>query len=139
MSSISDVGAAKPASEKSTAELVNDLTSQFTHLARTEIRLAARETQEKAKRAGFGVAGYGTAGLLTLYGIGALLAGLVILLAMVMPAWVSAMVVAAALFIAAGIAAAVGRKQFRKGSPMPSDAVENAKEDVKVLKEAARR
>jgi uncharacterized membrane protein YqjE len=139
MSSITDVGAGKPVEEKSTAELVSDLTSQFSHLARTEVRLAARETQEKAKHAGFGLAGFGTAGLLTLYGIGALLAGVVLLLAMVMPAWVAAMVVAGALFVAAAIAALVGRKQFRKGKPMPSDAVDNAKEDVQVLKEAAKR
>jgi uncharacterized membrane protein YqjE len=139
MSSITDVGAAKPASEKSTAELVNDLTSQFSHLARTEVRLAVREVQEKAKHAGIGAAGFGAAGLLALYGLAAVLAGCVLLLAMVVPAWVAAMIVAAALFAGAGIAVLVGRKQFRKGSPMPSEAVDSAKEDVHVLKEAATR
>lgn len=139
MSSTTDVGANKPVAEKSTAELVNDLTSQVGHLVRTEVRLAAREAQEKAKHAGFGIAGIGAAGLLGLYGLAAVLAGIVLLLAMVMPAWGAAMVVAAALFLAAGIAVLVARKQFRKGSPMPSDAVDSAKEDVHVIKEAAKR
>lgn len=139
MSSITDVGAEKPVAEKSTAELVNDLTSQFSHLARTEVRLAVREAQEKAKHAGFGIAGIGAAGLLALYGLAAVIAGLVLLLALAVPAWVAALIVAGALFVAAGIAALVGRKQLRKGAPMPSDAVDSAKEDAEVLKEAAKR
>jgi len=139
MSSITDVGADKPVPEKSTAELVNDLTNQFSHLARTEIRLAVREVQHKAKHAGIGAAGFGAAGVLALYGLGIVLAGLVLLLAMALPAWVAAMIVAGAVFVAAGIAALVGRRQLRKGAPMPSDAVDSAKEDVHVVKEAAKR
>lgn len=140
MSSITDVGAGKPAAEKSTAELVNDLTNQFSHLARTEIRLAARETQEKAKHAGVGLAGFGTAGLLALYGVGAVIAGVILLLAMVVPAWAAAMIVAGALFVAAAIAALVGRRQFRRGTPpLPSDAIDSAREDVHVLTRAAKR
>ncbi|HEX2132430.1 MAG TPA: phage holin family protein [Actinophytocola sp.] len=139
MSSITDLGADKPATQKSTADLVNDLTSQFSHLARTEIRLAVREVQHKAKHAGIGAAGFGVAGVLALYGLGVVLAGLVLLLAMALPAWVAAMIVAGAVFVLAGIAALVGRRQLRKGSPMPSDAVDSAKEDVHVVKEAAKR
>ncbi|OLF14645.1 phage holin family protein [Actinophytocola xanthii] len=139
MSSITDVGADKPAADKSTAELVHDLTSQFSHLARTEIRLAVREVQDKAKHAGIGFASIGAAGVLALYGGGVVLAGLVMLLAMAVPAWVAAMIVGAVLLAGAGIAALVARGQLRKGSPMPSEAVESAKEDVQVVKEAVRR
>lgn len=139
MSSITDVGADKPASQKSTAELVNDLTSQFSHLARTEVRLAVREVQDKAKHAGIGVASIGAAGLLALYGLAVVLAGLVLLLAMAVPAWVAAMIVGGALLVVAGVAALVARGQLRKGAPMPSDAVDSAKEDVQVVKEAAKR
>jgi hypothetical protein len=139
MSSITDVGADEPVAQKSTAELVNDLTNQFSHLARTEIRLAVREVQDKAKHAGIGAAGFGAAGVLALYGLGVVLAGLVLLLAMALPAWVAAMIVAGAVFVAAGIAAMVGRRQLRKGSPMPSDAVDSAKEDVHAVKEATKR
>jgi uncharacterized membrane protein YqjE len=139
MSSITDVGADKPVAEKSTAELVHDLTSQFSHLARTEIRLAVREVQDKAKHAGIGAASIGAAGVLALYGGGVVIAGLVMLLAMAVPAWVAAMIVGAVLLAGAAVAALVARGQLRKGSPMPSEAVESAKEDVQVVKEAVRR
>lgn len=139
MSSITDVGANKPVGEKSTAELVHDLTDQFSHLARTEVQLAMREAQDKAKHAGFGLASIGAAGVLALYGLAVLIAGLVLLLALALPAWVAAMIVGVAVLAVAGVAALVAKKQFKQGAPMPSDAVESAKEDVHVVKEAARR
>ncbi|GAB3448160.1 phage holin family protein [Actinophytocola sediminis] len=130
---------AKPATAKSTAELVNDLTDQVGHLVRTELRLAVRETQDKAKHAGAGVAGLGTAGLLALFGVGALVATLVLVLDLVMPVWVAALIVAVVLFLAAAVAAMVGRRQLRRSSPMPSAAVRGAKRDMHVVKEAAKR
>ncbi|MGH3879693.1 MAG: phage holin family protein [Actinophytocola sp.] len=139
MSSISDVGAHKPASEKSTAELVRDLTEQFSHLARTEVRLAVHEAQDKAKHAGIGAASIGAAGVLAGYGLAIVLAGLVLLLALALPAWVAAMIVGAVVLLAAGVAALVAKKQFRRSAPMPSDAVDSAKEDIQVVKEAAKR
>jgi hypothetical protein len=139
MSSISDVGATKPAAEKSTAELVTDLTEQFSHLARTEVRLAVREVQDKARHAGFGVASIGAAGLLAGYGLAIVLAGVVLLVALVLPAWVAAMIVGAVVLLAAGVAALVAKKQFTRSAPMPSEAVEHAKEDVQVVREAAKR
>ncbi|MGH3756972.1 phage holin family protein [Actinophytocola sp.] len=139
MSSISDVGANKPAGEKSTAELVRDLTEQFSHLARTEVRLAVREVQEKARHAGIGAASIGAAGVLAGYGLAAVLAGAVLLLALVLPAWVAAMIVGAVLLLAAGVAALVARTRLRRGSPMPSDVVDRAKEDIRVVREAATR
>lgn len=139
MSSISDVGADKPAGEKTTAELVRDLTEQFSHLARTEVRLAVREVQDKAKHAGIGAASIGAAGVLAGYGLAIVLAGLVLLLALAVPAWVAAMIVGAVVLLIAGVAALVAKGQFRKSAPMPSDAVDNAKEDIQVVKEAAKR
>lgn len=139
MSSITDVGGDKPAVEKSTAELVRDLTEQFSHLARTEVRLAVREVQDKAKHAGKGAAGIGAAGVLAGYGVAAVLAGIVLLLALALPAWVAAMIVGGVLLLLAAVAALVARRQFRRSAPMPSEAVEHAKEDVAVIKEAVQR
>jgi len=139
MSSISDVGAHKPVGEKSTAELVRDLTDQFSHLARTEVQLAVREVKNKAKHAGVGAASIGVAGVLAGYGIAILFAGLVLLLALAVPAWVAAMIVGAAVLLVAGVAALVAKSQFRKSAPMPSDAVDSTKEDIQVVKEAAKR
>jgi uncharacterized membrane protein YqjE len=139
MSSTTDMGAGRPGGEKSAAELVHDLTEQFTHLARTEIRLAVREVQDKARHAGIGAATIGAAGVLAGYGVAVVLAGVVLLIALALPAWVAAMIVGAVLLLTAGVAALVARKQFRRSAPMPSDAVASAKEDIQVVKEAVRR
>ena len=139
MSSISDVGGREPAGDKSTADLVRDLTEQLSHLARTEVRLAVREAREKARHAGLGVASLGAAGVLAGYGGAVVLAGLVLLLALAVPAWVAAMIVGVVLLLAAGAAAFVGKRQLAKGSPMPSVALEEAREDIEAVKEATRR
>lgn len=127
-----------PAAEKSTAELVHDLTEQVRHLVQTEVTLAAHELKGKAKHAGIGAAIAGAGGLLAFFGGGVLVAACVLLLALVLPAWAAALIVAGALFVAAGIAVLVARRQIKQGKPMPSPALESAKEDVQVIKEARR-
>ncbi len=62
-----------------------------------------------------------------------------LLLALAVPAWVAAMIVGAVVLLIAGVAALVAKKQFTKSAPMPSEAVDSAKEDVQVVKEAAKR
>jgi Flp pilus assembly protein TadB len=125
--------------DKSTAELVRDLTDQVSRLVRTEVTLAVREVKGKAKHAGVGAAIAGAGGVFAFYGGGVLMAAFVLLLALVMPAWAAALVVAAVLFVVAGISMLVARKQLKQGAPMPSPAVESAKEDIQVVREARKR
>jgi hypothetical protein len=47
--------------------------------------------------------------------------------------------VAGALFVIAGIAVLAARAQLKKSAPMPSPAVESAKEDIHAVKEARKR
>ena len=130
----------KPVGDKSTAELVHDLTEQFSHLARTEIRLAVREVQDKAKHAGRGAAGLGIAGVLAGYGLAAVVAGIVLLVALALPAWVAALIVGGALLLIAGVAVLVARGQFRKSTPpVPTEALADTKKDIQVVKEAVQR
>lgn len=124
--------------EKTTAELVHDLTDQVSHLARTEVTLAVRELKGKAKHAGVGAAVAGAGGVLAFYGGAVLVAACVLLLALVLPAWGAALIVAGALFVAAGVAVLVARKELRRSAPMPSPALESAKEDIQAVKEARR-
>jgi Flp pilus assembly protein TadB len=124
--------------EKSTANLVHDLTEQVSHLARTEVELAARELKRKAKHTGVGVGVAGAGGLLAFYGGATLIAACVLLLALVLPAWGAALIVAGVLFAAAGIAMLVARKQLKQGAPMPSPTLESAKQDIQAVKEARR-
>lgn len=122
--------------EKSTAELVRDLTDQMGRLARTEVTLAVREMKGKARHAGVGAAFAGAGGVFAFYGGGVLVAACVLLLALALPAWAAALIVAGALFVIAGVAMLVARKQLKQSAPMPSPAVESAKEDIQAVKEA---
>lgn len=124
--------------DKSTADLVRDLTEQVRHLAHTEVTLAVRELKGKAKHAGLGAAIAGAGGLFAFYGGAVLIAACVLLLALVLPAWAAALIVAGGLFLIAGIAMLVARKQLRQGAPMPSPTLESAKDDIQAVKEARR-
>jgi Flp pilus assembly protein TadB len=124
--------------DKSTAELVRDLTDQMSRLARTEVTLAVREMKTKAKHAGVGAAFAGAGGLFAFYGGGVLVAACVLLLALALPAWAAALIVAAVLFAIAGVAVLMARKQLKQSAPMPSPSVESAKEDIHAVKEATK-
>jgi uncharacterized membrane protein YqjE len=124
--------------DKSTAQLVHDLTEQVRHLVQTEVTLAAHELKSKAKHAGLGAAIAGAGGVFAFYGGATAVTTVVLLLALVLPAWAAALIVTGALFLVAGIAVLIARKQLQQGKPMPSPAAESVKEDVQVIKEARR-
>jgi uncharacterized membrane protein YqjE len=115
--------------------LVNDLTTQVPELIRSEIRLAQAELTEKGKRAGLGIGMFGGAGIVALYGVGALIATLILLLALAMDAWIAALIVTVVLFAVAGVLALLGKKQVDAATPLaPEMAVEGVKEDIATVK-----
>jgi uncharacterized membrane protein YqjE len=125
--------------DPSTGELVARLSEQVSRLVRAELRLAQLELADKGKRAGIGVALFGGGGLLALYGVGAIVAGLVLLLALVLPAWAAALIVGGVLLAVAGVLALRGRTQVRQATPpVPKQALDSVKADVAVVKERAR-
>jgi uncharacterized membrane protein YqjE len=132
---LSPTGAGR--SETSTGELVNQLTQQSTELIRSELRLAQAEMTEKAKHAGIGVGLFGGAGVVALYGVGALIATVILALALVLPAWLAALIVTVVLFAIAGVTALVGKKQVSQGTPpAPERTIDNVKKDVAAVKGA---
>jgi hypothetical protein len=119
---------------RSTAELVMLAAEQVSTLVRDELKLAQVELAQKGKRAGRGVGMFGGAGLVALYGVGALIAAAIIALAAVMPAWLSALLVGVVLLAVAGILALLGKSQVSKaGPPVPQDAVASVKADIDTI------
>lgn len=115
--------------------IVHDLTTQVPDLIRSEIRLAQAEMAEKGKRAGLGIGMFGGAGVVALYGVGALIATVILLLALAMDAWIAALIVTVVLFVVAGILALMGKKQVSQATPVaPERAVEGVKEDIATVK-----
>jgi len=132
--------------QRSTLDLVKDLTHQAStlvhqevELVRLEVRenveLAKTEMAEKAKTAGTGIALIAAAGAAGLLALGALSAFLILALDGVMPNWAAALFVAAIWLIAAGVLAVYGRRKIDEiGTAVPSRAIEAVKEDVEWLK-----
>ncbi len=124
-------------SDASTGELVSRLSTQLTTLVRDEMRLAQAEVKEKTKKAGIGIGLFGGAGVVALYGLGALVACAIIGLATAVDAWLAALIVGVVLLVIAGAMALVGKKEVT--SPLPTEAVAGVKTDVSTLKESAHR
>jgi len=119
---------------RSTAELVKLAAEQVSTLVRDELKLAQVELAQKGKQAGRGVRMFGGAGLVALYGVGALVAAAIIALAAVMPAWLSALLVGVVLLVVAGILALIGKSHVSKaGPPVPHDAVASVKADIDTI------
>lgn len=139
MADVVNRGTSRPGDEASTAELVQRATEQVSRLVRDELALARAELTEKGKHAGVGVGLFGGGGALALYGLGALLAAIVLLLAQAMPAWVAALIVAVVLFAIAGVLALAGKKQVSQAvPPMPSATVRSVRADVDTVTAAVK-
>ena len=130
---------ARPVTDQSTAELVQRASEQITTLVRDEIALAKAELAEKAKHAGIGVGLFGGSGVLAMYGVGALIATLIIVFDLFLPLWLAALIVTAALFLVAAILALLGKKQVTRATPaQPHEAIESVKADVDEVKHAVK-
>jgi hypothetical protein len=126
--------------EASFGELTARLSEQVSRLVRDELALAQVEAKQKAKRLGLGIGMFGTAGLMALFGAACGVAAAVLGLALVVDAWLAAVLVAAGLFVLAGMCALAGRTGVRRASPpIPTEAVESAKADVAAVRRAVRR
>ena len=121
--------------EPTTGELVSRLTQQTTELVRSELALAKTEMAAKAKHAGVGAGLFGGAGIIALYGVGTLVATAILALALVMDAWLAALIVTVVLFVVAGVVALVGKKQVSQATPAaPERTIDNVKRDVEAVK-----
>jgi uncharacterized membrane protein YqjE len=121
-------------------DLVKQLSEQTSTLVRKELQLAQVEMTEKGKRAGIGAGLFGGAGVVAMYGVGALIAAVILLLATALEPWLSALIVAVVLLAGAGIAALMGKKQVEQAvPPAPEQAIQSGKRTVDEVKGRAGR
>jgi uncharacterized membrane protein YqjE len=139
MADVLNGGPARPVTDQSTSELVQRASEQITTLVRDEIALAKAELTEKGKHAGIGIGLFGGGGVLALYGVGALIATLIIVFDLFLDLWLAALIVTVLLFLVAGILALIGKKQVTKAiPPEPKEAIESVKADVDEVKHAVK-
>ncbi|MEJ3659256.1 phage holin family protein [Actinomycetes bacterium KLBMP 9759] len=134
-----DPGRAELASA-TTSELISRLSTQVSELVRGELELARTELAEKGKRAGVGAGLAGAAGVVALLAAGTLVAAGVGALALVLPFWLSALIVGVVLLLVAGVLALTGRGRLKAAAPpVPEQAVDGVRDDVATVREAVHR
>lgn len=140
VSGMNEVNRKAELGELSTGELVSQLSEQVSHLVRDELRLAQAELTKKGKRVGIGAGLAGAGGLLSLYGLSALVVAVIAALALVLPLWAAALIVGAVLLLIAGLLALTGIGQVKRGTPLtPDEAIASTKRDIETVKESTKR
>jgi uncharacterized membrane protein YqjE len=120
--------------ERSTGELLKQLSQETSTLVRKELELARAELKEQGKRAGAGAGLFGGAGAMGLVTLGALTAFLIAVLDTGMPLWVAALIVAVVEAAITGVLAMSGRNRIKEATPPAPQTVDTVKEDVRWAK-----
>ena len=133
-------GGRGPGKDATIGELARQLPEQISRLVREELRLAQLEMTQKGKRAGIGAGMLGGGGVIALYGVAALLAAAILALALVLPAWASALIVGGALLLVSAALAGMGRKRVKQAMPpVPQQTQASVEADVEEIKERVQR
>ena len=133
-------GGRGPGQDATVGELARQLPEQISRLVREELRLAQLEMTQKGKRAGIGAGMLGGGSVIALYGVAAVLAGAILALTLVLPAWASALIVGGALLGVSAVLALAGRKQVQQAMPpVPQQTQASVEADVDEIKERVQR
>lgn len=117
--------------QPTTADLVRQATEQVSTLVRDEIKLAQAELAQKGRHAARGAGMLAGATLVAAYALGALVLTVGLALALVLPAWLSALIVAVVLLLAAGVLAVLAKNHFRRVPPLaPERTVKSVQADL---------
>jgi fatty acid desaturase len=121
--------------ERSLGAIVRDLTADFSTLFRSEIALLKLEMKDTFAKLGGGAAMFAGALVFALLGVAFLFVTLVLgLVALGVPAWLSALVITLVLFGGAAFLGFRGKKKFEQVKFVPTESVEQIKSDIETIK-----
>jgi hypothetical protein len=120
--------------DRSLGDLFAELAGETGTLVRQEVALAQTEIVHKATKAGKNVGYLVVGGAVAYAGALAVIAGVIILLSNVIPAWLSAVLIGVAVSGAAYFMITSALAELKKTDPMPRNTIETIKEDAKWLK-----
>ncbi|HET7305212.1 MAG TPA: phage holin family protein [Segeticoccus sp.] len=123
--------------EPTIGKLVSDATSEIKSIVRDEIALAKTEVKADAIKAGIGGGLIATAGLLSLYALGLLFFAGVYALDIVLPLWLSFLIMGVLLLLVAGVLALLAKKSFTTIKGKPELTIRHAQETVDAVKQSA--
>ena len=105
-----------PQTQRSVADVLQDIVANIQQIIRPEFRLAQVEIKEKASRASTPAIVLATGVVLGFYGLGFLLLAAVYGLSIVLPVWLSALIVGVVVAIIAGGLVASGSSSANESS-----------------------
>ena len=123
-----------PAGEASTGQLMTQAMEDISTLIRDELQMAKQDLATTGKKVGMGAGLFGLAGTLALYGLGALIATIILAIAEGLEPWIAAGIVTLVLFVAAAVAALVGKGSISGAGDPPAARVESVKADIDTAK-----
>lgn len=121
--------------ERSIGRIVRDLTQDFTKLFRSEVALLKLEIRDMAAKLSGGTALFAGALVCAIFGLGFLLATLMLgLVALGVPAWLAALILTLLLFGGAAVLAWLGRRKYMAIEFIPTESVAKIKGDIDSIK-----
>jgi hypothetical protein len=125
--------------ERTLGTIIKDLTADLSMLFRSEIALFKLEIKEAIAKLGTGGGLLAGALFLGLIGLAFLFVTITLgLVALGVPAWLSALIVTLTLFAAAAVLGMLGKKKLQTVNFVPSDAIEHVKSDIDTLRDHVR-
>jgi len=122
-------------SKKSLFALIGELPNLISTLIRDEIQQIVKELVTRLKSAGIGVGLFVGAAVFAYFALWVLIATAILGIATALPPWLSALIVGVALLLIAVVLALIGLSRLKRGMPpVPKEAVDSVKDDVKAFK-----
>ncbi len=127
------------AKKRSLVSLIASLPSLVIELVKSELDQLKQEMLRKLKHAGIGVGFLAAAAVFVFFAVGVLTAAAILGLAVVVPGWLAALIVAGILLVFTAIFVMLGINQLKKGNPEPTETISSVRHDVKVIKGTVKR
>jgi hypothetical protein len=126
--------------KRSLLQLFADVPVLVRELVAGEIELLKQEMIRKLKALGIGGGLILGAIVILLFFVGVLLTAAVLALSLVLPPWLSALIIAAALLVIAAIIGLIGYRKLKQGiPPVPTETIHGLKKDLNVIKGVGKR
>ncbi len=121
--------------DRSLGELFSELSQETTTLIRQEVNLAKTEMSQKASRVGKDVGFMAAGGAVAYAGLLAIVAGVIALLGLVIPLWLSALLVGLVVAVAGYFLVRRGLDALKQEDLAPRETIETLKEDKEWAKD----
>lgn len=123
---------------RSIADVLKDIVGNVQQLIRAELRLARTEIREEVGKASRGITVIAIGGVTAVLGLGLFMLAAVYALALVVPSWAAALIVAVVAVLTAGVMIATGVQHLKQVTLPPPKTVATLQENLQWAKTQAK-